>query len=172
MKFSEMSVTQRQKWDEANAAQRQAMVDTLELTNVPTESASKFGAGIERFLDSGTAFGGNTYTQEILIPATPTKHGSFEAVMIGDELRFMKSKSLKFFINHVVSCMKNNKEFGVTATTNEDGDSILRANTGAGFNLYQSELDGVMRPCIGTNQYPIVLAQTSDAADLPNGGVV
>lgn len=171
MKFKDMSVTQRRKWDRGNAAVRQQMIETLELAEVP-ENVSKFGAGIERFLDGDTAFGGSTYTQEILIPATPTKHGSFEGVMVGDELRFMKSKSLKFFINHVVSCMKNNKDFGVTATTNEDGDSILRAVTGAGFNLYQSELDGIMRPCVGTNQYKIVLAQTSDAADLPNGGVV
>ena len=172
MKFSALSVAQRQKWDKADAETRKSMIDMLDLTEVPGTKTT-FGAWLDNVAGDDNGFGGNTYVKQITVPAVPTKYGSFMAVVLdNDELRFIKAKSFTFFAKHVAACQRKNIEFGVTASANEDGDTVLTATSGLGFNLYKSELDGVMRDCIGTNQYPIVLAQTSDPADLANGGVL
>jgi len=91
----------------------------------------------------------------------------WEAVMVKgpsgefDVMKFIKSTSLRFFLNGVIDDMEAGISFPVTCSENEDGDTILTANSGQGFNSYTSELDDVSYKCIGTREYPRTLKQYS-----------
>jgi hypothetical protein len=156
--LSKLTDAQRQQFTEANATTQAALVIAFGLEEIK----SGYGAGAERLRKERTTYSGTQYFKTLTVPATPSVFKEWEAV-IGedDKMYFIKSTSLSFFLNGVIDDQEAGIEFPVTCGVNADGDTVLTANTGLGFNTYQSDLDDVSYDCIGTSQYPRKLKQYS-----------
>ena len=155
---------QRQQFSEANAAAQETLAMAWGLQEI---NGGGYGAGAARLRKERTTYSGTQYFKQILIPETPSVFEDWEAVMVQgpsgefDLMKFIKSTSLSFFLNGVIDDMEAGIEFPVTCGVNADGDTILTANSGLGFNTYQSDLDDVSYDCVGTSQYPRTLKQYS-----------
>jgi len=163
--LSKLTDAQRQQFNEANASVQAALIIAWGLEEI--QGSGGYGKGAARLRSEATAFAGNEYFKQILIPETPSVFEDWEAVMVMgpsgefDVMKFIKSTSLRFFLNGVIDDMEAGISFPVTCSENEDGDTILTANSGQGFNSYTSELDDVSYKCIGTREYPRTLKQYS-----------
>ena len=158
--LSKLTDAQRQQFNEANAATQAVLVTAWNLEEI----SGGYGAGAERLRKERQQYSGTQYFKTITIPATPSVFKEWEAVLgEDDKMYFIKSTSLSFFLNGVIDDQEAGIEFPVTCGTNADGDTVLTANSGLGFNTYTSDLDDVSYDCIGTSQYPRKLKQYSKA---------
>lgn len=157
--LSKLTDAQHQQFTEANAATQVILASAWGLQEI---QGGGYGAGAERLRKERTTYSGTQYFKTLTVPATPSVFKEWEAV-IGedDKMYFIKSTSLSFFLNGVIDDQEAGIEFPVTCGVNADGDTVLTANTGLGFNTYQSDLDDVSYDCIGTSQYPRKLKQYS-----------
>ena len=157
--LSKLTDAQRQQFGEADAATQAILARAWSLEEL---QGSNFGPGAERLRKERKEYNGTQYFKTLTVPATPSVFKEWEAV-IGedDKMYFIKSTSLSFFLNGVIDDQEAGIEFPVTCGVNADGDTVLTANTGLGFNTYQSDLDDVSYNCIGTSQYPRKLKQYS-----------
>lgn len=157
--LSKLTDAQRQQFNEANASVQAALAIAWGLEEL---QGSNYGAGAERLRKERKEYNGTQYFKTITIPATPSVFKEWEAVIGEDDrMYFIKSSSLSFFLNGVIDDQEAGVEFPVTCGTNADGDTVLTANSGLGFNTYTSDLDDVTYDCIGTSQYPRKLKQYS-----------
>lgn len=157
--LSKLTDTQRQQFKEANAAVQAALAIAWGLEELKDLN---YGAGAERLRKERQQYNGTQYFKTITIPATPSVFKEWEAVIGEDDrMYFIKSTSLSFFLNGVIDDQEAGIEFPVTCGVNSDGDTVLTANSGLGFNTYTSDLDDVSYDCIGTSQYPRKLKQYS-----------
>ena len=158
--LAKLTDKQRQQFNEANASVQATLVTAWDLEEI--QGSGGYGAGAERLRKERQQYSGTQYFKTITVPATPSKFKEWEAVLgEDDKMYFIKSTSLSFFLNGVIDDQEAGIEFPVTCGTNADGDTVLTANTGLGFNTYTSDLDDVSYDCIGTSQYPRKLKQYS-----------
>ena len=163
MKYNLLTLTpeKRQQFNEATPAVQAALAEAWGLKEI-NGSGGGYGPGAERLRKERTTYSGTQYFKTLTVPATPSVFKEWEAV-IGedDKMYFIKSTSLSFFLNGVIDDQEAGIEFPVTCSVNSDGDTVLVANSGLGFNTYTSDLDDVSYNCIGTSQYPRKLKQYS-----------
>ena len=157
--LSKLTDAQRQQFGEADAATQAILARAWGLEEL---QGSNYGPGAERLRKERKEYNGTQYFKTLTVPATPSVFKEWEAV-IGedDKMYFIKSTSLSFFLNGVIDDQEAGIEFPVTCSVNSDGDTVLVANSGLGFNTYTSDLDDVSYNCIGTSQYPRKLKQYS-----------
>lgn len=161
-KYNLAGLTEAQKtqFNEANEATQAILASAWSLQEI--KGSGGYGAGAERLRKERTTYSGTQYFKTLTVPATPSVFKEWEAV-IGedDKMYFIKSTSLSFFLNGVIDDQEAGIEFPVTCGVNADGDTVLTAVSGLGFNTYTSDLDDVSYDCIGTSQYPRKLKQYS-----------
>lgn len=148
MKFAELSVAQREKWDKANAEAKKAMVDMLDLTEVPEDGKVNLGA-LAQFNTGGDSSYGER-TSKISFGTGKITSGDYVLGVGNGKVGYIKRTALETLTAGVAT----GKNKLLKIVVDPDGQTHLVATGTETFSMYTPvATDGKSRLVFGPNMF-------------------